>query len=196
MALQVVQRDGGGEHCVQDAFRNFAHRALTVGVQNGRAVHQVAHIAYKHQRATMQPHSLAPARRRGVETVRVQATGKAVAALAHLLGQAALQNAQPVAVGHHLVLRIHHGHRIFQVHDGGQCSFKHQIANAGRVGRADWRGAVDDDVQMQAMVRQQHRRRVLGIALVAHQLAAIGQAGLAAVGQFHQKLGVLDVVAH
>ena len=67
----------------------------------------------------------------------VQAAGEGLAALGDLLGQRALQDAQPVAVGQHLVLGVHHGHRIFQVQDGGERGFQHQVADAGGIALAD-----------------------------------------------------------
>jgi hypothetical protein len=59
MALQVVQRDGGGDHRVQDALGDLAHGALGAGPQDGRVGHQVADVAHEQQRAAVQRHVLA-----------------------------------------------------------------------------------------------------------------------------------------
>ena len=50
LALQVVDGDGRGDHCVQDAFGDF----LAAAVEDGRVGHQVADIAHEHQRAAVQ----------------------------------------------------------------------------------------------------------------------------------------------
>jgi hypothetical protein len=79
VALQVVQRDGGGDHGVQDAFGDLAHGALGVGPQDGRVGHQVADVAHEQQRAAVQGHVLAA--RAGVLAVGVQAALEGLAAL-------------------------------------------------------------------------------------------------------------------
>ena len=95
---------------------------------------------------------------------------KVLPPLVDLLGQRALQDAQPVAVGQHLVVGIDHGHRVFQVEDGRQRRFEHHVADAGGIGLADGGAAVDADVEVQAVVLQQHRRRRRRVALVADEL--------------------------
>ena len=90
-----------------------------------------------------------------VNTIRVQGATEDLAILLHLFAQRALQNAQPVAVGQHFVLRVHCGHRIFQVENGRQCRFDHQITHMGRVGFANGVGLVDLQVQMQTVVHEQ-----------------------------------------
>lgn len=72
--------------------------------------------------------------------------------------------------------------------------FEHQVAHAGRVALADRRAAVDADVQVDAVVLEQHRRRRGRIALVADELRGIGQAGAAALQRDHE-LAVLHAVA-
>ena len=102
---------------------------------------------------------------RRVLAVRVQSTGEALASLLDLLGQRALQDAQPVAVRQHLVLRVHHGDRILQVHDGRQRRLHDHVADAGRVVLADRRAAVDPDVEVDPVVeapedcRRQNRQQ-------------------------------------
>ena len=48
-ALQIMHRDGGGHHRIQNAFRNFVRFPVSAGVGNGGVGHEVAHIANKHQ---------------------------------------------------------------------------------------------------------------------------------------------------
>ena len=109
-ALQVIHGNRGGDHGVQNAFGNFALNAFFVGVQNRRVAHQVADIAQEHQRAAVQLDGLALAGRRCVDAVRVEAAREHLAAFFKALGQRALHDAQPVAVGQHLVVGIDHGH--------------------------------------------------------------------------------------
>ncbi|MNV16864.1 hypothetical protein D3C71_1076350 [compost metagenome] len=92
-----------------------------------------------------------------VNTVRVQSAREGLAALGDLLGQRGLDDAQPVAVAQHLVFGVHGGHGVFQVQDGGEGRFQHQVAHARSVALADGCGAVDLDIQVQAVVLQQHR---------------------------------------
>ena len=193
-AGQVVHGDGGGHHRVQNAFGDFALGTGLVGVQNGRVGHQVADVAHKHERAAVQGHFFAIGA--GVHAVRVQAAGEALAAFAHLFGQRALQNAQPVAVGQHLVVSVHHGHRVFQVKNGGQGRFQHQVRHAGRVFGANGGGAVDDDVQVQAVVLQQDRGGRFFLALEADELLGVLQAGVAAVCQLDGQLAGFHAVTH
>ncbi|MCY1509561.1 hypothetical protein D9M68_439110 [compost metagenome] len=130
----------------------------------------------------------------GVLAVGIQAAREGLAALGDFFGQRALHDAQPVRIGDHLVGRIDHGHRVFEVEDGGERGFEHQVADAGRVALADGRAAVDADVQVDAVVLQQHRRGRSGIALVADELRGIGEPGAAAL-QRDDELAVLHAVA-
>ena len=114
-----MQGNGGGDHRVHDAFGDLLHLSRGVGVENGGVAHQVAHIAHKHQRAAMQL-DLCFAIRRGVDAVSVQAACEGLARFDHGFGQRALQQAQPVAIGQHLVGGIHHRHRVFQIQNGGE----------------------------------------------------------------------------
>ncbi len=194
-ALQVVHGDGGGHHGVQNTFRDFACFALFVGVQNRRVRHQVANIAQEHERAAVQHDLLAFASRRRVDTVWVQAARHGLAAFFKALGQRPLQDAKPVAVGQHFVVGVDHGHRIFEVQNGRQCRFQHQVADTGWVAFADQGAAVDLNVEVQAVVLQQHGAGLARLALVTGELLGIGQAGVAAVFEFDGQLAVFDAVA-
>jgi hypothetical protein len=52
VVLQVVQRDGGGDHRVHDAFGDL----LAATPQHGRVRHQVPHVAQEHEAAAVQAH--------------------------------------------------------------------------------------------------------------------------------------------
>jgi hypothetical protein len=94
MALQIMQGDGGGDHRIQNALGDF----LVGAPQDGGVGHEVTDVAQEQERATVQAH-FAVAAGGLVDAVGVQATGEGLAALAHLLGQGALEDAQPVLVG-------------------------------------------------------------------------------------------------
>ncbi len=195
LALQIVQRDGGGDDRVQDAFRDLAPGALRVGPQHGRVGHQVAYVAQEHERAAVQAH-FAAAPGRGVDAVGVQAPRDGLAALGEGFGQRALEDAQPVGVAGHLVFGIDGGDGVFQIQDGGKRGFHDDVADARRVGLADGGVAVDLDVDVQAVVHQQDGGRVGGVAAggVAHELGRVLQPGGAAVFQADDERAVGDVV--
>jgi hypothetical protein len=119
-------------------------------------------------------HHLA-AQRGGVDAVRVQATGQGLAALLEAFGQRALQDAQVVAVGNDLVLGVDGGDRVFQVEDGRERGLQHHVGHTGCIGLADRVRAVDDDLQVQAVVAQQQAAGRLGSAPVANELRRLLQ---------------------
>ena len=84
--------------------------------------------------------------------------------------EVALHQAQPVAIDRDLVLGIDRGDRVLAVHDRGERRFEHDVGDAGRVVLADRMVAVDADLDVQAVVDQQDRRRARGIALIAGEL--------------------------
>ena len=123
-----MQRDQRGDHRVHDAFGDF--RAIRQ--QDRRVGHQVADIAHQHQRA--RAHHFFRAVRAGVGVIWVQRAGDCFVALLHFFGEIAFHQAEPVAVGFDLVLGVHCGDGVFEVHDGGQGGFEDHIGDAGRVG--------------------------------------------------------------
>ena len=141
----------------------------------------------------MQRHRLAVGP--GVNAVGVQATGHGFAAFFKGFGQRALKDAQPVAVAQHLVVGINGGHRVFQVQNGGQGCLHHHVGHAGRIGLANGGGAVDENVNVQAVVHQQHAGGGGRIALVADKLGGILQTSGAAVLQRHHQLAAFHAVA-
>ena len=190
-----MQRDRDSDDRVHDAFRDF----LVAVVQDGRVGHQVADIAQEQQRAAMQrDHAILRIGRAGagrVLAVRVQAAGERIAALGDGFRQRGLQDAQPVRVSQHLVLGVDRCDRVLEVEDGGQRGFDHEVGDAGRIALADRRVAVDDDVDMQAIVLQQHRAGRIGAALVSDELGCIGEAGAGAILQADFQRATGDTVA-
>ncbi len=188
--VQVNHGSGYGDHGVHDALGNFlAPRAP----QNGGVGHQVAHVAHEQQRAAVQRYRLAAGA--GVHPVGVEAAGKGAPALADLLGEVAAQQAKPIAVGQYLVLGVHGGNRVFQVQDGRQRRLQHQVAHASGVGGANGGAAVDAQIQVNAVVLQQHAGRRARLTLIAHQLLGLRQGGAAAVAKRDVQLALVDAVA-
>jgi len=111
----------------------------------------------------------------GVDAVLGKAPGEGPPALADLLGQRAVEDAEPVAVGLDLVLGVDHRDRVLQVEDGRQRGLDDDVAHPGRVVAADRIAAVDADIQVQPVVHQQHARRRASVALVAEKLLRVLQ---------------------
>ena len=129
-----------------------------------------------------------------VLAVGVELAGEGLAALADLLGQVALHQAEPVAVDVDLVLGVHRRDRILAVHDGGERGLEQHILDAGGIGGADGVAAVDLDLEMQAVVLEQDGGRCVGLALVADELRRrLERRG--AAGQRHAQLALVDGVA-
>ena len=105
--------------------------------------------------------------RLGVDAIRVHGAGEGLAAFGHLLGKVAFHQAQPVLVDHHLVIGIDGRDGVFAVHDGGQRGFHQHVFHASGVGAADGAGGVDLDLEVQAVVLEQHGDRRVGLALEA-----------------------------
>ena len=129
-----------------------------------------------------------------VDAVRVHGTGDALATLVQL-DQIALHQAEPVAVDDGLVVGVDGGDGVFTVHDGGQCRFHQDVLHAGGIGLADRAGRVDLDLEVDAVVLQQHGDRCAGVALEALQLGRVLQAGGAAILQRNDQLAAFDAIA-
>ena len=193
-ALQVVQGDGGGHVGVEDALWNLVQCLVCARVQHGGVGHQVADISQEHQASTVQD-ELAGAVGRAVAAVGVQTPGEGLAALADRFGQRAFEDAEPVSVANDLVIGVDRGDRVFEVEDGRQRRLQHHVADPGQVVGADGRVAVEADVDVQAVVPKQHRRRRGGVPLEAHQCPGHGQHCGRARALQHRQLASVDAVA-
>ena len=172
-----MQRDQRGDRGVQQPLRGFA----AVGIQHRVGVHVVADIAHQHQAAARQGQRAAA--RLLVAAVGVQAARHHEAALLERILQRADHQAEPVAIGQHLVLGIDRGDRILQVLDGGDRGFQQHVGDARRIVAADRAAAVDLDLDVQSVVPQQHRGQAGAVAAVADERRRIAQAGLAAIAE-------------
>ncbi len=95
--------------------------------------------------------------RRGVDAVFRQMALDASAALVEMGGEGALHQAEPVAIDRDLVLGIDGGDAVLAIDDGGDGGLDDDVGDAGGIIGADAVGAVDDDLDMQAVIDQQHR---------------------------------------
>ncbi len=188
VAVEVVQGDEAGEQRVLDALGHF----VAGGVEDGRVGHQVADVAHEQQAAAVQGQLGTVGL--GVDAVGVHGAGEGLAALADVLGEVAFHQAQPVAVDDGLVVGVDGGDGVLAVHDGGQGGFHQHVLDASSIGLADGAGGVDLDLEVQAVVLEQHGGGLGSVTLEGDELRGVLQAGLAAVLQAHGELAVLDGV--
>ena len=98
-ALEIVQRDRDGDDRIKNTFKNFV--ALTI--QNGRVGHQMADVAQKQKRATVQSHyailGLQRADTRLIFTVSVECAVEGFAVFSDTFNQRAFEDTQPVGIG-------------------------------------------------------------------------------------------------
>ena len=111
----------------------------------------------------------------------VQTALERLAALFKAFGQRAVQNAEPVAVSQHFVVGIDHGHRVFQIENGGQRRFHHDVGHASSIGGANAVRFVNLDIKVQAIVLQQDAGGRCGAALEADELLGVFEAYFAAI---------------
>ena len=187
LAIQVVHRDQGGNGRVQKSFRDFPPGRI----QHRIRVHMMPDIADQHDAASGQPKR--SARRLGVLPIGVQLAGHHPPGFFERVLQGAIHQAKPVAVGEHLVVRIDGCDGVLAILDRRQRRFQHQIGHAGGIVLADRVRAVDDDLDVQAVVLQQDRRWRIRGASIADTLGGIAQTGLVAA-QGHDQCAAFQSV--
>ena len=119
--------------------------------------HVVADIAHQHQAAALQR----AARRRPARCRRRSGLSRRSTRAAALLeaSPTGRRSSGRASCGRRRPCRRHRPPRpVLEVHDGGDGGFQHDVGQAGRVVRADRVDAVDDDLDMQAVMAQQHGR--------------------------------------
>ena len=184
-----MHRDQRGDRGIQQALRRLAARRI----EHRIGVHVVTDVAHQHQAAARQRKRAAI--RRGVFAIGGQAARDRAAVLVEGLGQCAAHQAEPVAIGRHLVLGIDAGDRVLAVLDRGDRGLQHHVGNTGRILSADRTRAIDDDLDVQAVVLQQHRRRIIGGAAIADELLGPRQSGPRMILQRDHEPTVVDRVA-
>src|SRR5690606_3665307 len=188
LALEVVLGDQAGNHAVEDALGNL----VAFAVDDCRVGHQVTDVTDEQQRTAVQLQAGTVGR--GVFAVGIELASQRLATLLEGVGQVALHQAQPVAVDVHLGVGVDGSGRVFAVHDGGHGRFDQQVLDAGGIGLADGAVGVDLDLDVQAVVLQQHSGGLDSLTLEADELLRLLEAGNAAVLQGDLELAVLDAV--
>ena len=184
VAGEVVHADERGDRGIHQALGDL----VAVGIEDGGVGHQVADVADPHQRAALEGERAAVG---GGETaVFGEAAGEGLAALVERGFQRALHQAQPVGIGEHLVLGIDAGDGILAIHDGRDGAFDADIGQQRLIAAADEMGAVEDQLDMQAVVAQQDRVGRFGVAAVAGEFRGVGEGAVV-----DQQGAVLHVVA-
>ena len=186
---QVVQADQARHGDVQQVLGRLA----PVGVQNGVGRQVQADIAHQHQAAPLQGQHRSIRRR--IEAIGVQPPLDRAAVLDEIGLKIAAHQAQPVGVDQPLVRRVDGGDAVLGVGDGRQGRLDHDIGDARRVIAADTVRAVDDDLQMQAVVAQQDARRRRRLARMTGEDGRIGQSCFTPPGQVDDQPPVLDAIA-
>ncbi|MHC3926378.1 hypothetical protein ACMZ4W_01481 [Brevundimonas naejangsanensis] len=187
-AAQVVQADQARHGDVQQMLGRLA----AVGVQHGVGRQVQADVAHQHQAAPLQaqPRSI----RRRIDAIGVQAPLDRLAALLEIGLKIAAHQAQPVGVNQPLVRRVDGRDAVLGVGDGRQGRLDQHVGDARRVVTADGVRAVDDDLQMQAVVAQQDARRRIGLAGMAREHIRARQPRLQLSVQRHDQPAVLDPI--
>ena len=147
-----MDRDERRDRRVEEGLRDL----VPVGIENRVGEHVVADVAHQHQAAPV--HASLAAGRCGVDAVRIEAALDGAAAFREALHEVAPHQAEPVAVDLDLVVRVHGRDAVLEIHDGRDGGFQHDVGQAGRVVRADRARAVEDDLDVQAIVAQQRWR--------------------------------------
>ena len=181
-ALEIVDREQAGDRGIEHALGDF----LALVVEHGVGVHVMADIAHQQQAAAVQRQLAAVGRL--VDAVGIERALERLAALLEIRRQRAVHQAERVAIDQHLVLGIDGGDAVFHVEDGGDRRFQDHVGDAGRIVLADRVAAVDLELDMQAVVDQQHRGGRGGIALVAGELRGVLQRGGVAALQLDREL--------
>ena len=188
--LQAVHRDQAGEERVLDALEHL----VAVGVHDRVVGHQVTDVADEQQAAPGQRQLTAV--RCGVGAVLVEDAGELLVTFGDLFAEVAAVQAQPVAVTEHLVVGVDGGHRVLEILDRGDRGLQHDVLDARGVGGADGGVGIDEDLDVQAVVLQQHGPRGRAeLAGVADELLRCAQSGRKPVAQIDQKLTVVNLEA-
>lgn len=151
VGVQTVDGAQTGDQRVEDALGDL----VALGVEDGGGGHEVTDVADEQQGPAVQFEFAAV--ESGVDPVVVERAGQGLAALVERLGQVAAVQAEPVAVSDGLVVGVDCGDGVLEVHDRGDGGFEDDVLDSGGVGASDGGGGVDLDLDVQAVVAQQHR---------------------------------------
>ena len=113
---------------------------------------------------------------REVRTIVGEAAGEGAPAFDDLHLEGALHERQPRLVGGDLVGGVDGGDRVLEVHDRRERGLEKDVAAPRGIGGADRAVAVDRDLEVQAVVDQDHGVGCGGVAAIADELRGIGEA--------------------
>ena len=133
-----------------------------MAIQYSRIGHQVANIAYQHQRAPFERH-LSPVSC-GKPQVGIQFSSVGLATFYDFFGQITAHQAQPVAIGQDLVTCIHRGNTVFAIHDCRYRCLQPDVCNACQISGSDRAVGINLDNKMQAVIAQKNAGRGRAIA--------------------------------
>ena len=150
---QIVQGARDSDHRVEQSLR---HRAR-LGVEDSITLHQQADIAHEHQAAS--PYRQFLTVRSCVGPVRLCCSHERTAAFRDRRLERPLLQPEPVPPRHDLVLGIHGGDGVLEIHDGSERGLEYDISYSGRVVTTDRMFVVDHELYAESMVTQQHRGR-------------------------------------
>ncbi len=171
LVAQVVHGRQRGDGGVEDALGDVA----TFAIADRRRGHLVADIAHEQQGTAMQDVRLAI--HADVVAVGIQAARERLAVLGDTGRQVALHEPEPVPVGHDLVVSVDRRDGVLEIHDGRYRRLHDDVADVRGVARADRIVRVEQDFEMQAVVMEDQRGGMGGLAAMARQGAGIGQTG-------------------
>ncbi len=163
-----------------------------MGVQHGVGRQMQADVAHQHQAAPLQGQPR-PIRRR-IEAVGVQTPLDGAPVLLEIGLEIAAHQAQPVGVDQPLVRRIDGGDAVLGVGDGRQGRLDQHVCDARRIVLTDAMRAVDDDLQMQAVVAQQNARRRISRSGMAREHIGARRPRLQPAVQRHDQPAMLDPI--
>src|SRR5699024_10501110 len=184
--IEIALGNQGGNDGIQNALGDL----LACFVKNAGVGHEMANVANEHDRAAGQ--GLGVSLGVGVFAIRIEAAGEGAAVFGDFLGEFAGGQAQPVAVGKHLVFAVDCSDGVFKVHDGCHGCFQNDILDAGLVGLANGVFRIDLDFNVQTMVAEHQCLGGIGMATVAEKGVGILERGGVAIGQRDAGLSVAD----
>ena len=150
---EIVQRGERRDHAIEEGFGN--RLAVLVRHRVGQDVR--ADVAHKQQAAPRQHEPRAVGGR--IFAIGVELSVHAHAAFVERRGQRAAHDAAPISIDDGLVRRIDGCDGVFAIHDRRDGALEHHVLYARAVLLADRMIAVDDDVDVQTVIAQQHVRR-------------------------------------
>jgi hypothetical protein len=88
--------------------------------------------------------------------IRIQLAPHRTAAFLELGAQGALHQAEPGPIGGSLVFGIDRCDGVLEIHDRADCRLEHDVANAGAIRTTHRIGAIDANLDVQAVIAQQN----------------------------------------